>query len=156
MHRALLISAIFAFGIDQLSKWLIVFQLDLINRLYMDVWPGFITFIMGWNYGVNFGILASDSPITRWILIAVAVIICAILIRWVRNDRSILNQILAGLVVGGALGNVIDRILYGAVADFLNVTCCGIRNPFSFNIADIAVFVGAIGLVIFSSEKKKS
>ncbi|MCC5973356.1 MAG: signal peptidase II, partial [Rubellimicrobium sp.] len=59
-------------------------------------------------------------------------------------------QVSAGLLVGGALGNVVDRLLYGAVADFLNMSCCGISNPYAFNVADIAVFAGAIGLVIFT------
>jgi signal peptidase II len=56
----------------------------------------------------------------------------------------------AGLLIGGALGNVVDRVLYGAVADFLNMSCCGIDNPFAFNVADVAIFVGAIGLVLFA------
>jgi signal peptidase II len=64
-----------------------------------------------------------------------------------------LAMISAGLLVGGALGNVIDRILYGAVADFLNMSCCGIENPFSFNVADIAIFAGALGLVLFMGKQ---
>jgi signal peptidase II len=59
-------------------------------------------------------------------------------------------QVSAGLLIGGALGNVVDRIVYGAVADFLNMSCCGIANPFAFNVADITIFAGAIGLVLFS------
>jgi signal peptidase II len=56
-----------------------------------------------------------------------------------------------GFVTGGALGNALDRVTYGAVADFLNTSCCGIRNPYSFNIADIFIFVGAGLLLLFSS-----
>ena len=52
-------------------------------------------------------------------------------------------------LIGGALGNVLDRVLYGAVADFLNMSCCGIENPYAFNVADIAIFAGAFGLVLF-------
>jgi len=59
-------------------------------------------------------------------------------------------------LVGGALGNVIDRLIYGAVADFINMSCCGINNPYAFNIADIAVFIGAFGMVIFSNDKKNA
>jgi signal peptidase II len=54
----------------------------------------------------------------------------------------------------GALGNVVDRVLYGAVADFLNMSCCGIENPYAFNIADIAIFLGAVGLVLFAGRGK--
>ena len=59
-------------------------------------------------------------------------------------------QLSGGLLVGGALGNVVDRVAYGAVADFLNMSCCGIENPYAFNVADIAIFAGALGLVIFA------
>ena len=60
-------------------------------------------------------------------------------------------QVGAGLLVGGALGNVIDRLRFGAVADFLNMSCCGIRNPFAFNIADVAIFAGVALLVLYSA-----
>jgi signal peptidase II len=57
-------------------------------------------------------------------------------------------------LIGGALGNVIDRIVYGAVADFLNMSCCGFDNPYAFNVADIAIFAGAFGLVLFAADTK--
>ena len=59
------------------------------------------------------------------------------------------------MIVGGALANALDRVIYGAVADFLNMSCCGIQNPFTFNIADIFIFAGAFGLVFFADETKK-
>ena len=62
-------------------------------------------------------------------------------------------QLAAGLLVGGALGNVIDRVAYGAVADFLNMSLPGWRNPYSFNVADIAIFAGAIGLVFLPARE---
>jgi len=71
-----------------------------------------------------------------------------------REEPGRWTQISAGLLVGGALGNVIDRILYGAVADFLNMSCCGFENPYAFNVADIAIFAGAAGLVLFSGDGK--
>jgi len=73
---------------------------------------------------------------------------------WVRREEpGRWAQISAGLLVGGALGNVIDRILYGAVADFLNMSCCGIENPYAFNVADIAIFLGALGLIFVTGGK---
>ena len=62
-------------------------------------------------------------------------------------------HIAAGIMIGGALGNVVDRLIYGAVADFLNMSCCGIDNPFAFNVADVAIFLGAVGLAFLSEEK---
>jgi signal peptidase II len=110
---------------------------------------------MAWNRGMNFGLLASNADLARWLLVALALGISLWVLWWVRRDRlGRIAQIAAGLLVGGALGNVIDRFAYGAVADFLNMSCCGIENPWSFNIADVAIFAGAIGLVLFSGGAK--
>ncbi|MGP6087014.1 signal peptidase II [Antarctobacter jejuensis] len=145
------------FVLDQLSKYLVVHVMGLGNKLFIDVFPPFLTFRMAWNYGVNFGLFAGDAAATRWILIAVALGIVLFVLVWMRRDPpGKLGLISAGFLIGGALGNVIDRIIYGAVADFLNMSCCGIDNPFAFNVADIAIFVGAIGLVLFPSGKKAS
>lgn len=139
--------AITVFVLDQALKWLVVQRMDLFNRGVIDVWPPFLQLRMAWNRGVNFGILETN----RWILIAVAMAIIVWVLMWVRKDRGgPLVMTSAGLLVGGALGNVIDRLIYGAVADFLNMSCCGIENPYAFNVADIAVFAGAFGLILFT------
>ncbi len=139
------------FMLDQTSKYLVVHVLNLRERGEIDVLPPFLNFRMAWNEGINFGLLNTS----RWILIALALAICVWVIVWMmREKHGRLARIAAGLLLGGALGNVLDRILYGAVADFLNMACCGFENPFSFNIADIAVFAGAFGLIFFAGEKK--
>ena len=61
-----------------------------------------------------------------------------------------------GINFGLAIGNVLDRIIYGAVADFLNLTCCGIYNPYSFNIADISIFFGVLGIIFFPNSKNQN
>ena len=71
-----------------------------------------------------------------------------------RREPRPLARISAGLLIGGALGNVVDRLAYGAVADFLNMSCCGFSNPYAYNVADIAIFAGAIGLILFTGEKR--
>jgi signal peptidase II len=143
------------FVIDQLSKIWVVHVMDLATRLSVDVLPPYLNFRMAWNYGINFGLLAGDAPQTRWILISVALGIVLFVTVWMRRDPpGLLGLISGGMLIGGALGNVLDRVLYGAVADFLNMSCCGIDNPFAFNIADIAIFAGAFGLVLFPGGKK--
>ena len=67
-----------------------------------------------------------------------------------------MGLVACGFLVGGAAGNAIDRLFHGAVVDFLNVSCCGINNPFAFNVADIFIFFGAIGLVLFSGKQNES
>jgi len=148
-------AALAIFLLDQASKWAVVFGLDLIARQTIEVWPPYLTFRMAWNRGVNFGLFADDAAATRWVLIAVALAISAWVWRWMqRPGQPPLAQIAAGVLIGGALGNVVDRLLYGAVADFLNMSCCGINNPYAFNVADIAIFVGAFGLVVFGTDTK--
>ncbi|NHB75743.1 signal peptidase II [Rhodobacter calidifons] len=149
--RPFWITAATTLGLDQLTKLAVVHGLDLIDRHEIDVLPPFVNFRMAWNYGINFGLLAHGSDLVRWGLIAVALAISAWVVWWMRRESGNRKAELAGgLLVGGALGNVIDRVLYGAVADFLNMSCCGIENPYAFNVADIAIFAGALGLVIFA------
>ena len=153
--RALWITAAVVFSIDQLSKWYIVHFLELDRRLAIDVLPPLLNLRMTWNYGVNFGLFAGDGNATRWILIAVAAVICAAVLWWMRKGQTRLGLVLAGFLIGGAAGNVIDRVIYGAVADFLNMSCCGISNPYAFNVADISIFIGALGLVFFANDTKE-
>jgi len=149
--RLTLWAGFWAFMLDQASKYLVVHWLNLRERGEIDVLSPFLNFRMAWNRGVNFGMFDTN----RWVLIALALAICIWVLIWIsREKHGRLAQISAGLLIGGALGNVMDRVLYGAVADFLNMSCCSIENPYSFNIADIAVFAGAFGLIFFAGEKK--
>ncbi|MBC7141303.1 MAG: signal peptidase II, partial [Rhodobacteraceae bacterium] len=105
--------------------------------------------------GINFGLFSSNADLARWFLIAMALVISLWVWRWVRREpHSRIVKLSAGFLIGGALGNVLDRLLYGAVADFLNMSVPGLDNPYSFNVADIAIFAGAIGLVLFTGREK--
>jgi signal peptidase II len=152
--RLVALTAFVTLLLDQISKWAVVQGLDLINRGVIEVWHPFLTFRMAWNPGINFGLFAGQTDLMRWVLVAVALVISAWVFWWIAREKpGRLGRLSAGLLIGGAIGNVIDRILYGAVADFLNMSCCGIENPFSFNVADITIFVGAVGLVLFTGGK---
>ena len=154
--RMIFWTALAVFVVDQASKYIVVHMMNLKEVLAIDVLPPFLNFRMGWNTGINFGVLSSDSPWMRWVLIAIAFVIIAFVLWWVKADpQGRWQRISAGFLIGGALGNVFDRVIYGAVADFLNMSCCGFTNPTAFNVADIAVFMGAVGLVIFTSDKNK-
>ena len=143
------------FLLDQVTKYLVVHVMGLGNKLAIEVLPPFLNFRMAWNYGVNFGLFSGDAAATRWILISVAIGIVLFVVVWMRRDPpGVMGLISAGFLIGGALGNVIDRLVYGAVADFLNMSCCGIDNPYAFNVADIAIFIGAFGLIHFPTRKK--
>ncbi|QJD16805.1 signal peptidase II [Paracoccus sanguinis] len=136
-------------ALDQLSKWIVVQALNLKEVQAIDVIDPWLNLRMAWNQGVNFGLFGTDAEFMRWVLIGVALAICVGVAVWlVRLRPGTLAQVAAGLLVGGALGNVIDRVAYGAVADFLNMSLPGWRNPYSFNVADIAIFAGALGLIV--------
>ena len=155
MYKILLFSFIFL-TLDQLSKWFVVFYLELKQKLYLNLNNQFINFYMAWNKGINFGLFEGDSVLQAYILTTVAVLISIVFFIWLKNTTSFFLQLFASLVIGGALGNAIDRIMYGAVADFINITCCGLRNPYSFNLADIFIFLGLLGILIFRVEDKQN
>ncbi len=153
-RRRIAWAALASFALDQLSKLFVLYGLNLLEVFEIKVLPPFLVFRMAWNTGVNFGLFSGAEA--RWVLIAIAlVLVVAIYIWLVREKPGRWGAISGGILIGGALGNVVDRLIYGAVADFLNMSCCGFSNPYSFNIADIAVFVGAAGLILFTGEKKR-
>lgn len=150
----LLVAAGLIFVLDQATKVWVVHLMNLRHVGAIDVWPPYLNFRMAWNHGVNFGLFASRSEVMRWALVALALVISAWVAWWVRREGGRWMEVFGGILIGGALGNVVDRVLYGAVADFLNMSCCGITNPYAFNVADIAIFVGAAGLVLAPAGEK--
>lgn len=137
--------------VDQAVKWYVLGPLALQQRLFVPVFDPYLNLVMAWNTGINFGLFGSDTSWMRWVLIAVAIGICAFVLVWLKREGAPRGmQFATGLLVGGAIGNVIDRIRFGAVADFLNMSCCGFTNPYAFNVADISIFAGAGLLILFS------
>lgn len=134
---------------DQVSKIYVVYFLNLREKNSIDVIDPFLNFRMAWNRGINFGLFDSGGEGARLLLILLSLTISVALLWWIRKSNNALRQFAVALIIGGALGNTSDRIVFGAVADFLNMSCCGIRNPFSFNVADIAIFLGALLLIVW-------
>ena len=138
---------------DQLTKTLILGQFALGDSRVVTGW---FNLVRVHNAGAAFSFLANASGWQRWFFIVLGVV-ASVFIVWMlkRHPGERLFCFSITMILGGALGNVIDRIVYGAVADFLNMSCCGIENPYAFNVADIAIFVGALGLVIFAGGGEK-
>ncbi len=152
-YRLLLWAALGAIAIDQISKYLVVHVMRVAEGS-IDVLPPLLVFKYGENRGINFGLFQGDTDAARWVLIGISLAISLGVLIWLlRSTPSKLMQICGGLLIGGALANVLDRVLYGYVLDFLNMSCCGINNPFVFNLADVFIFAGAIGLVFFDGKK---
>ncbi len=149
-------SAVLAFVLDQGSKLYVFKALDLVTLERIEVFPPLLEFRKGLNTGVNFGLFADSSSAQRWVLIALSLGLCLMLMLWARRSfcRPI-EYLSAGFVVGGALGNAFDRLIHPGVLDFLNMSCCGLNNPYVFNVADVFIFAGAIGLVLFGGDGHK-
>ncbi len=149
----LLWAGLAAFLIDQISKYLVVHVLRVAQG-NIDVLPPLLVFKYGENRGINFGLFQGDSDTARWVLIGISLAMCLGVLIWLTRIAPTKFQLFCGgLLIGGALGNVVDRVLYGYVLDFLNMSCCGINNPFVFNLADVFIFAGALGLVLFDGKK---
>ncbi|MEM9642929.1 MAG: signal peptidase II [Pseudomonadota bacterium] len=143
--------------LDRGTKLYVVEWLGLINGGGpIDVIPPYLRLVMGWNTGINFGLFESAGAGQRWFLIGLAVAVSAGLSAWALRSGGRHIPAACGFVIGGALGNAWDRITYGAVADFLNVSCCGIDNPFVFNVADAAIFVGAVWLILMPGQRREA
>lgn len=144
-----------AFLLDQASKYVMLHVLSLSQISGIDVFPPLLQFRYGENRGINFGLFGDAPDVMRWVLVIFSILVVLGVLWWIRRFQD--NRwmtISAGFLIGGALGNVVDRIAYGFVVDFLNMSCCGINNPYVFNIADIFIFAGAIGLILFEGRDR--
>jgi signal peptidase II len=141
--------AILALALDQLSKFWILYGLDLPDRGSVRLAP-FLSFSMVWNPGVSFGLLRSEGEVGRLMLAAFAAVVVAALAFWARTASRPLAATGLGLVMGGAVGNnLIDRLRFGRVIDFIDVS--GLQFfPWVFNVADSAITVGVALLILDS------
>ncbi len=145
-RKGLIVSAA-VLALDQLTKWWIVFTVMQPPRI-IEVTP-FFNLVMGWNYGISFGFLNSVPALAQWLLPMVVVVITAALGVWLYRTDRLRPALALGLIIGGALGNLIDRLRFGAVADFLDFHAWGYHWP-AFNAADSAITVGAVVLILDS------
>ncbi len=129
--------------LDQSSKWLLLpAYRDVVGLSQgpVEVTP-FFDLVMAWNRGVSFGLLQHDSPTLPWVLSALSAAIVTGLVVWLSRVRRRPLAVALGLVIGGALSNVADRLRFGAVADFFDVHLASYHWP-AFNFADSSIVVG--------------
>ena len=144
MFRLGVLIALVTVALDQATKWLVLEYLAPLGQA-IAITP-FFNLVMVWNRGVSFGMFGSSGPLAPWILSGLAIAVVVALVVWLRRADHYLTGIGLGLVIGGATGNVIDRIQHGAVVDFLDFHVAGWHWP-AFNVADSAICVGAAFLV---------
>ena len=143
------IAAVAVLALDQASKLWLLFVFDIARRGAVKVTP-FFDLVLAWNVGISFGWFQNDSQfaqISLMIIKAVAVVVLAI---WMAKSRTLIATLALGLIIGGAVGNGIDRFAYGAVVDFVlfHLQIGGnTYNWYVFNLADVAIVAGVAALL---------
>ena len=133
--------------LDQASKWLMLEHVMNPPRV-IEVTP-FFNLVYAWNRGISFGVFNTESAWNRWILPLVAVAICVVLAVWLVRSKHWIMIVGLAMIIGGAVGNVVDRLRVGAVYDFLDVHAAGWHWP-AFNLADSAITIGVVLLIVDS------
>lgn len=138
--------ALFGVLIDQAYKAWMLGPFDIAAKERFPLTP-VLDLVLVWNRGISYGLLTQDDSLGRWVLIALGVGGALLFGWWLWSTRGVLAAISLGLVIGGAISNVIDRLAYGAVADFF-LFHVGDFEWYVFNLADVWIVAGAIGLVL--------
>jgi len=142
-----LIIAVIIFVLDQWTKTEIVY--DIMVRPHVIEVTSFFNIVMAWNRGVSFGMFGWDSAVKVYVLAAMAFVAAVGLLIWMVKEGRVRFALPCGAIIGGALGNGIDRLHWGAVADFLDFHWAGYHWP-AFNVADIGITCGATLLILDS------
>src|SRR5277367_1801780 len=135
--------------LDQVSKFWLVRIFDIAHRGTVKLAP-FFDLVLAWNQGISFGWFQNDGPVAQIVLIAVKVVAVAVLAVWMARSRTLLATVALGLIIGGAVGNGIDRLVYGAVVDFALFHVRIGENTFNwyvFNLAYVAIVAGVMALL---------
>lgn len=144
-HWTILFTVMSVIALDQWSKWWLLEIVGMATRRPVVI-TDFFSLVMVWNKGVSFGILNGEHSMP-YALVAMAVAVSGLLLRLALKSPSCMERIGFALVIGGALGNVVDRLRFGAVADFFYFHLGDLSWP-AFNVADSAICIGVIGLLI--------
>jgi len=140
--------AALAFLLDRISKWWLLDYVDMPSLIHIDIAP-FFNLVMVWNKGISFGMFSESGSSHKWVLTAISIVIVGVLVYWLYRTSNRLSAYAFGLIIGGAVGNIYDRVSYGAVADFFDVHIAGFHWP-AFNIADSAITVG-VALILLEA-----
>jgi signal peptidase II len=135
------------FLIDQAVKWVVTYPLQLPHRLTIEILP---FFTLRWlkNTGVSMGLLTADGEMGRWLLVALTVAIAAFVAFWMWREKRRDDSIALALVLGGALGNILDRVRLGYVVDYADLHIGDIHPFLVFNVGDAAITIGVLLLLV--------
>ncbi|HEU4957437.1 MAG TPA: signal peptidase II [Sphingomicrobium sp.] len=139
--------ALLIFVVDQISKWFVIGPLNLEAVQNIELLP-FFDFTWVENRGISLGIAQAQNETHRWILVAVTAAIAVGVAWWIRKEEARGDQLALAMVLGGALGNIVDRTRYGFVVDFLDLHFGTFRPFYVFNVADAAISIGVVILLL--------
>jgi len=139
--------ALIVFAADQLTKWIVAGPLQLQAVRQIEILP---IFRLSWteNKGISLGLLNAETEIGRWMLVAVTGAIAIGVAFWIGREKQRGDQLALGMVLGGALGNILDRIRFGYVVDFADLHFGDFRPFLVFNVADAAISIGVVILLL--------
>ncbi len=149
MYKLTAILAFVVMFLDQLTKWLIL-EVVMQPEVRVVEITSFFNIVLAYNRGVSFGLFGTDDVWMPYVLSGVAAVIVVGLLIWLRDQTHRIYALAVGLVIGGAIGNVIDRLRIGAVVDFLDFILPLYGRWPAFNVADSAIFVG-VAILAFAS-----
>ncbi|HUE80429.1 MAG TPA: signal peptidase II [Sphingomicrobium sp.] len=139
--------ALFVFALDQLTKWIVAGPLELQTVRQIEILP---IFNLSWteNYGISLGLFNAETEFGRWMLVAVTGAIALGVAIWIGREKQRGDQLALGMVLGGALGNILDRVRFGYVVDFADLHFGAFRPFLVFNVADAAISIGVVILLL--------
>jgi len=147
-----LLIAVGSLIIDQAVKLWLLFGFDLGNQGRVAVGP-FLELVLTWNTGISYGWFQQDGPVGQYVLLAFKIVAVALLWVWLSRATTRMTALGLGLIIGGAIGNALDRVIHGAVVDFalLHITTATWRfNWYVFNLADVAIVAG-VAVLLYES-----
>lgn len=144
MRIGLIVAAV-TIALDQATKYFVLYGLDLATRGRIYVAP-FFDLVLAMNRGISYGLFPQDGEFGRWLLFAIKIAASVFFLFWLRRATSPVVAIALGFLIGGAVGNAIDRAVQGAVVDFVSLHAAGYRW-YIFNVADAAIVAGVVGLL---------
>ena len=140
--------ALLVFGLDQLAKWIVTGPMGLVIEGDQHVFLPIFNFTLTHNEGISLGLLNATNPIGRWMLVALTSAIAVGVGIWLGREDNRVDKVALGMVLGGALGNILDRTLHGYVVDFLDLHFGEFRPFLIFNVGDAAISIAVAILLL--------
>ncbi len=136
------------FALDQLTKWIVTGPLGIDSHGDQRVLLPIFNFTYTENIGISLGLLNASSPVARWLLVALTSAIALAVAYWIGREKQRPDQIALGMVLGGALGNILDRVRFGYVVDFADLHFGDFRPFLVFNVGDAAISIAVVVLLL--------